>query len=65
MYEGDMMMTKSKDPRSFLTRMAQIGLGLLMIAGAGDMHDLLAAGELGRHLVIGPDGDDASLASQH
>lgn len=34
MYEGDMMMTKSKDPRSFLTRMAQIGLGLLMIAGA-------------------------------
>ena len=34
MYEGDMMMTKGKDPRSFLTRMAQIGLGLLMIAGA-------------------------------
>ena len=34
MYEGDMMMTKSKDSRSFLTRMAQIGLGLLMIAGA-------------------------------
>ena len=28
------MMTKSKDSRSFLTRMAQIGLGLLMIAGA-------------------------------
>ena len=28
------MMTKSKDPRGFLTRMAQIGLGLLMIAGA-------------------------------
>ena len=27
-------MTKSKDSRSFLTRMAQIGLGLLMIAGA-------------------------------
>ena len=34
MYEGDMTMTKSKDSRSFLTRMAQIGLGLLMIAGA-------------------------------
>ena len=29
-----MTMTKSKDSRSFLTRMAQIGLGLLMIAGA-------------------------------
>ena len=37
MYEGDMMMTKSKDPRSFLTRLAQIGLGVLIGEFTTDM----------------------------